>query len=458
MAFYKPWRNMVITDKYVDSYIDFISNCKTERECIEYARKKLSEHGFRDYGSGVPKDAYETNAPNGKVVISKMGKTLAAFKFGRKPIEEGLNILCAHVDSPRLDIKMNPVFNEKGLTFLDTHYYGGIRKYQWVTRPLALHGVVCKKDGTTIKICIGEEDEDPVFYISDLLPHLAQDQITKTAGTFITGEELDLIVGNTVPTKEQEDDDKFKLENSILDILKETYNIEKEDFQSAELEVVPAGRARYVGFDKNLIAGYGHDDRSCAFASLEAFLETEPTDKTTCLLLVDKEEIGSYGATGMDSNTFENMVAEVVYSQGGNELTLRRCLSNSNILSSDVNAAYDPHHADLFDTKNTCYLGKGASFCKFTGSRGKSGANDANPEYIAKIRNALDSKNIPYQMSELGKVDKGGGGTIALYAARYGMNTIDIGVPVLAMHAPTEIIDKRDLFNTEQIYVNFLTI
>ena len=458
MAFYKPWRNMVITDKYVDNYIDFISNCKTERECIEYARKKLSEHGFRDYSSGVPNDAYETNTTNGKVVISKMGKTLTAFKFGRKPIEEGLNILCAHVDSPRLDIKMNPVFNEKGLTFLDTHYYGGIRKYQWVTRPLALHGVVCKKDGTTIKVCIGEEDEDPVFYISDLLPHLAQDQITKTAGTFITGEELDLIVGNTVPTKEQENDDKFKLESPILDILKETYNIEKEDFQSAELEVVPAGRARYVGFDKNLIAGYGHDDRSCAFASLEAFLETEPTDKTTCLLLVDKEEIGSYGATGMDSNTFENMVAEVVYSQGGNELTLRRCLSNSNILSSDVNAAYDPHHADLFDTKNTCYLGKGASFCKFTGSRGKSGANDANPEYIAKIRNALDSENIPYQMSELGKVDKGGGGTIALYAARYGMNTIDIGVPVLAMHAPTEIIDKRDLFNTEQIYVNFLTI
>ena len=449
---------MVITDKYVDSYIDFISNCKTERECIEYARKKLSEHGFRDYSAGVPKEAYETNAPNGKIVISKMGKTLTAFKFGRKPIEEGLNILCAHVDSPRLDIKMNPVFNEKGLTFLDTHYYGGIRKYQWVTRPLALHGVVCKKDGTTIKVCIGEKDEDPVFYISDLLPHLAQDQITKTAGTFITGEELDLIVGNTVPTKEQEDDDKFKLESPILDILKETYNIEKEDFQSAELEAVPAGRARYVGFDKNLIAGYGHDDRSCAFASIEAFLETEPTDKTTCLLLVDKEEIGSYGATGMDSNTFENMVAEVVYSQGGNELTLRRSLSNSNILSSDVNAAYDPHHADLFDTKNTCYLGKGASFCKFTGSGGKSGSNDANPEYIAKIRSVLDAKDIPYQMSELGKVGKGGGGTIALYAARYGMNTIDIGVPVLAMHAPTEIIDKRDLFNTEQIYVNFLTI
>ena len=440
-----------MNDKFVTDYLDFISKCKTERECVEYAKNVLEKNGFKGYG-------LKANPSTSNVYITKMDKTIAAFKFGKEPLEKGMNIVCAHIDSPRLDIKMNPVFNDKGITFLDTHYYGGIRKYHWVTRPLAIHGVVFKKEGTRIDVNIGEKDDDPVFYISDLLPHLAQEQKTKPAESFISGEELDLIVGNTVPTKEQEEDTKFKAENVIVDLIKEQYNIEKDDFHSAELEVVPAGRARYVGFDKNLIAGYGHDDRSCAFASLTAFINTEPTDKTTCLLLVDKEEIGSVGATGMNSNTFENMVAEIVYSHGGNELTLRRCLANSNILSSDVNAAFDPHHAGVFDTKNTCYLGKGASFCKFTGSRGKSGANDANPEYIAKIRNALDSESIPYQMAELGKVDQGGGGTIALFAARYGMNTIDVGIPVLAMHAPTEIIDKRDLENTEKLYEKFLTI
>ena len=431
-----------------DEYKSFISSCKTERECISYVEKTLKFNGFSEL---------ENKGDNDKFYIKKMGKTLAAFKLGKDTLEKGLNILCAHVDSPRIDIKMNPIYSDSGLVFFDTHYYGGIRKYQWVARPLAMHGVVCKKDGTTINICIGEKDSDPVFYISDLLPHLAQEQKTKPAESFITGEELDVIVGNTVPTKEEEEDTKFKSENAILDILKEKYGIEKEDFRSAELEIVPAGKARDVGFDRNLIVGYGHDDRSCAYAAMAAFLDADPNSKATCLLLVDKEEIGSVGATGMDSYTFENMVAEVIYAYGGNELTLRHCLANSNILSSDVSAAFDPHHADQFDKNNTCYLGKGATFCKFTGSRGKSGANDANPEYIAKLRDILDKHNIPYQMSEIGKVDHGGGGTIALFAAKYGMNTIDIGIPVLAMHSPAEIIDKRDICHTVQLYEKFLS-
>lgn len=438
-----------------DKYIDFISQCKTERECVDYTLNLLKNQNFEKFNQIIPDTADKAYK---NVVITRMGKTLAAFKFGKKPIEQGMNILCAHIDSPRIDVKMNPIFNEDGITFFDTHYYGGIRNYQWVTRPLAIHGVICKKDGTVINLKIGEKDNEPVFYISDLLPHLAYDQEKKSVSKFIDGESLDLIVGNTIPTEEQEKDKDFKLESNILEILKNEYNIEKEDLQSAELEIVPAGKARYVGFDKNLIMGYGHDDRSCAFASLEAFLETEPDDRTTCLLLVDKEEIGSVGATGMNSHSFENIISEIVYSQGGNERTLRRCLMNSNILSSDVNAAFDPHYADLFDKNNTCFLGKGASFCKFTGSGGKYDSNDANPEYIAKIRAILDEEKIPYQMSELGKVDKGGGGTIAMYAAKYGMNTIDIGIPVLAMHAPCEIIDKRDLESTKELYKKFLKI
>lgn len=365
-----------------------------------------------------------------------------------------MNIICAHIDSPRLDIKMNPVFSEKGITFLETHYYGNIRKYQWVTRPLAIHGVVFKKDGTSVDINIGEKEDDPVFYISDLLPPLGSDYIT-TADTLITDEELNLIVGNTVPTEEQEGDAGFKAENVIMALIKEEYNIEKEDFYSAELEVVPAEKARYVGFDKNLIAGYGHDDRACAFASLTAFIDTEAANKTTCLLLVDNEETGSVDTTGISFNTFESMVAEIIYSHDGNELTLRRCLANSNILSSDVNIAFDPHHAEVLDTKNICYLGKGASFCKSTGSQGNT--SNANPEYI-KVVNALDADNIPYQMSELRKVENNCGRTIALFAARYGMSNIDIGIPVLAMHAPIEVIDKRDLENTEKLFAKFLTL
>lgn len=429
-------------DTFITDYLNFISNCKTERECVKYAKDILEEAGFKA----------DTSTSN--IYITKNDKTIAAFKLGKDPLENGMNIICAHIDSPRLDIKMNPVFSEKGITFLETHYYGDIRKYQWVTRPLAIHGVVFKKDGTSVDINIGEKEDDPVFYISDLLPPPGSDYIT-TADTLITDEELNLIVGNTVPTEEQEGDAGFKAENVIMALIKEEYNIEKEDFYSAELEVVPAEKARYVGFDKNLIAGYGHDDRACAFASLTAFIDTEAANKTTCLLLVDNEETGSIDTTGISFNTFENMVAEIIYSHDGNELTLRRCLANSNILSSDVNIAFDPHHANVLDTKNICYLGKGTSFCKFTGGQGNT--NNANPEYI-KIVNALDSENIPYQMSELRDVENSCGRTIALFAARYGMSNIDIGIPVLAIHAPIEVIDKRDLENTEKLFAKFLTL
>lgn len=429
-------------DTFITDYLNFISNCKTERECVKYAKDILEEAGFKA----------DTSTSN--IYITKNDKTIAAFKLGKDPLENGMNIICAHIDSPRLDIKMNPVFSEKGITFLETHYYGDIRKYQWVTRPLAIHGVVFKKDGTSVDINIGEKEDDPVFYISDLLPPPGSDYIT-TADTLITDEELDLIVGNTVPTEEQEGDAGFKAENVIMALIKEKYNIEKEDFYSAELEVVSAEKARYVGFDKNLIAGYGHDDRACAFASLTAFLDTEATNKTTCLLLVDNEETGSVDTTGISFNTFENMVAEIIYSHDGNELTLRRCLTNSNVLSSDVNIAFDPHYANVLDAKNICYLGKGASFCKSTGGQGNT--SNANPEYI-KVINALDAENIPYQMSELRKVENSCGRTIALFAARYGMSNIDIGIPVLAMHTPIEIIDKRDLENTEKLFAKFLTI
>ena len=429
-------------DTFITDYLSFISNCKTERECVKYAKDILEEAGFKA----------DTSTSN--IYITKNDKTIAAFKLGKDPLENGMNIICAHIDSPRLDSKMNPVFSEKGITFLETHYYGNIRKYQCVTRPLAIHGVVFKKDGTSVDINIGEKEDDPVFYISDLLPPPGSDYIT-TADTLITDEELDLIVGNTVPTEEQEGDTGFKAENVIMALIKEEYNIEKEDFYSAELEVVPAEKARYVGFDKNLIAGYGHDDRACAFASLTAFIDTEAANKTTCLLLVDNEETGSVDTTGISFNTFENMVAEIIYSHDGNELTLRRCLANSSILSSDVNIAFDPHHANVLDTKNICYLGKGTSFCKFTGGQGST--NNANPEYI-KIVNALDADNIPYQMSELRKAENSCGRTTALFAARYGMSNIDIGIPVLAMHAPIEIIDKCDLENTEKLCEKFLTI
>lgn len=435
----------------ITQYKQFLSCCKTERECAAYTMERLAAMGFRTI------DEVDRLHPGDKVMIGKMGKSVAAFVIGRQPLSEGMNILCAHIDSPRLDVKANPLFVSNGISFLNTHYYGGIRKYQWVTLPLALHGVVCRKDGSIVNIVIGEDDTDPVFCISDLLPHLAQDQSQLKASEFITGEELDIIVGNN-PVSDG-DNKETKPEDYVYGLLREKYGIEKDDFISAELEIVPAGKARDLGLDRKLILGYGQDDRSCAFASLEAFIGTanDVPERTSCIYLVDKEEIGSVGATGFHSNTFENMVAEIVDRCGDySEITVRRALEHSNMLSSDVNAAYDPHHPEVFDTDNTCYLAKGITFCKFTGSRGKSGANDANPEYIAHLRNILDEAGCIYQMAELGKVDKGGGGTIAYLAARYGMNVIDIGLPILSMHAPWEIASVDDMLSAVKVYSTFL--
>lgn len=436
--------NIKIKEELIKDYIDFISTCKTERECASFVERKLFDNGFADVST--------LTSANNKLMINKMGKAIGAF-YIKKPLSNGFNILCAHIDSPRLDIKQNPVMADGQINFLNTHYYGGIRKYQWVTTPLAIHGVVCTTEGKTIEVVCGEDENDPVFCISDLLPHLAQDLADKPAREFITGEELDVIIGSDASEKSED------VKKHIIDLIKEKYGFEEKDFESAELEVVPAGRARYLGFDKSMILGYGQDDRSCAYTSLEAFLTvvSDNINKNICLLLVDKEEIGSCGATGLDSNIFENMVADVVNAtEEYSEYTVRKCLENSNMLSSDVNAAYDPHHSEVFDSDNTSYLGKGTTFCKFTGSRGKSGSNDANPEYIAKIKAALKVDNVHYQMSELGKVDQGGGGTIAYLAARYGMNVIDVGIPVLSMHAPWEVTSIDDVYNAYEIYNSFL--
>lgn len=426
-----------------DNYINFISTCKTERECIEFVKQELESCGYTD--------ACDTD--NHLIYMIKMNKALVAFKLGKQDISRGMNILCAHVDSPRLDIKQNPVFAKTGVAYMNTHYYGGIRKYQWLTLPLAIHGVVCKKNGEVQNIVIGEKESDPVFCISDLLPHLAREQINKKVTEFVEGESLDVIIGNEPDMK---DDKKYK--EKVLKFIKDKYQIEEKDFYSAELEVVPAGAARYMGLDKSMILGYGHDDRCCAFSALKAFVaDNSVPEITQCLLLVDKEEIGSVGATGLNSHLLENAVSELVYNHySGNEYMLRKCLENSNILSCDVNGAYDSKYSDRFDMDNTCFLGCGPVVSKFTGSGGKYDANDANPEYIAKIRSVLESKNIPYQMSELGKVDAGGGGTIALYAAKYGMNTIDMGISVMSMHSPWEIINAKDIEYTVQAYKEFL--
>ena len=391
------------------------------------------------------------------------------FRIGEKPMEEGMNILGAHIDSPRLDVKQNPLYEEGGFAYLDTHYYGGVKKYQWVTIPLALHGVIVKKDGTTVELSVGEDDGDPVFFISDLLIHLAQEQMEKKASKVIEGEALDLIIGNKPLLLDKKGDKKDAkdseekaaakdaVKKGILAILKEKYDIEEEDFISAELEIVPAGKAREAGFDRSMILAYGQDDRVCAFSSLKAMLEVEESKRTACCLLVDKEEIGSVGATGMESRFFENMVAEVLNLLGEySELTLRRCLSNSCMLSSDVSSAFDPSFASSFDKKNVAYLGGGMVFNKFTGSRGKSGSNDANAEYLAHLRHIFEKEEINFQTAELGKVDLGGGGTIAYILALYGMNVIDSGVAVLNMHAPWEATSKADVYETKRVYVAFL--
>ena len=432
-------------------YREFLTNCKTERESVKEAVKQAEAAGYRNLAA-VIKNGEKLTAGD-KVYAINMEKAIVLFNIGTEPLEQGMNILGAHIDTCRLDVKQNPLYEEGGLAYLDTHYYGGIKKYQWVTLPLALHGVVAKKDGTVVEICIGEEDNDPVFCVTDLLIHLSQEQMKKNAAKVIEGESLDILVGN-YPLKK---DDKESVKDGVLQLIKDKYDIEEDDFQSAELTLVPAGKARELGFDRSMIMAYGQDDRVCSYTSLRAMLDMEKVQRTSCCLLVDKEEIGSVGATGMQSRFFENTVAEVMNACGVySELSLRRLLANSKMLSSDVSSAYDPLYASSYDKKNVAYLGKGMVFNKFTGARGKSGSNDANAEYLGELRAMMDKHNVHYQLAELGKVDLGGGGTIAYIMSLYGMQVIDSGVGVMSMHAPWEVTSKIDVYEVKKGYMAFL--
>ncbi|MDF2801255.1 MAG: peptidase aminopeptidase [Anaerocolumna sp.] len=434
-----------------EGYKKFISDCKTERECVHDIVRQAKVEGYQDL-----KELIKSNTPlktGDKVYMTNMDKAVALFVIGEKPLEEGLKILGAHIDSPRIDLKQNPLYEDTDMALFDTHYYGGIKKYQWVTLPLAIHGVVVKKDGTIVNIVIGEDDNDPVIGITDLLIHLAGNQMEKKAAKVIEGEDLNVLIGS-MPIKEEEKD---AVKANILRILLEKYDIEEEDFLSAELEVVTAGKARDYGIDRSMIMGYGQDDRVCAYTSLKALFEVKETDRTCACILVDKEEIGSVGASGMHSKFFENVIAELIALQGEySELKIRRALSNSHMLSSDVSAAFDPNYPAVMEKKNSAYFGKGMVFNKYTGARGKSSSNDANPEYMAKLRKVMEDNNISIQTAELGKVDEGGGGTIAYIMANYNMEVIDSGVAVLNMHAPWEITSKVDIYETFKGYIAFL--
>ena len=440
-----------------EDYKNCLDEGKTERECIRLTIERIEKAGYRNIEEWI-KSGKKVESGD-KIYAVCMNKTIAMFHMGERPLEEGMNILGAHIDSPRIDVKQNPLYENEELAYLDTHYYGGIKKYQWVTLPLALHGVIVKKDGTVVPVKIGEKEDDPVFVITDLLIHLAAKQMEKKAATVVEGEKLDLLIGSR-PIEEAEDLDKKEKEAvkaNVLELLKKYYDMEEEDFFSAELEIVPAGKARDCGLDRSMVLAYGQDDRVCAFTSLFAMLDVEKTERTACCILVDKEEIGSVGATGMHSRFFENIVAELAALSGAPaELTVRRALMNSRMLSSDVSAAYDPMYAEVFEKRSAAFFGKGLVFNKFTGSRGKSGSNDANAEYLAKIRNAMDREAVAYQFAELGKVDAGGGGTIAYIMANYGMEVIDSGVAVLSMHAPWEVTSKADVYEAYKGYKAFL--
>jgi aspartyl aminopeptidase len=439
---------------FAEDYRRFLSDCKTERECTAELYRQARDAGFEDFDEATANG--KKLKAGSKIVANNMGKGLALFILGKKPLEEGMNILGAHIDSPRLDVKQVPLYEDTELAMLDTHYYGGIKKYQWVTLPLALHGVICKKDGTTVSVNIGDKPGDPVFGVSDLLVHLSADQMEKKGSKLIDGENLDLLIGS-IPAEKKDDDTKDRVKANITAILEKTYGVEEEDFLSAEIEVVPAGEARDYGFDRSMIMGYGHDDRVCAYPSYRAMLEVAEPEYTSVCLLVDKEEIGSVGASGMQSRFFENCVAELVALSGDySELKVRRALKNSKVLSSDVSAAFDPNYPSVMEKRNSAYFGKGLVFNKYTGSRGKSGSNDASAEYIAKLRNIMDTNEVSFQTAELGKVDQGGGGTIAYILANYDMNVIDSGVAVLNMHAPWEIISKVDLYEAFRGYAAFL--
>ena len=434
-----------------EDYKRFISENKTERACVKSAVAMAEARGYRDLREVIRRQ--ETLKPQDKVYLTMMEKSIVLFHLGDRPLEEGMHILGAHIDSPRLDLKQNPVYENTELAYLDTHYYGGIKKYQWVTLPLALHGVIVKKDGTSVDVCIGEKEDDPVFVISDLLIHLSNDQMQKKAASVIEGEDLNVTFGS-LPLKEEEKD---KVKANVLKLLKERYDVEESDLVSAEIEVVPAGKARDLGIDRSMVIGYGQDDRVCAYTSLVALLEMENVEKTAVCLLVDKEEVGSQGATGMQSCFFENALAEVMDRMGiYSELKVRRALQHSKMLSSDVSAAYDPNYAGVMETNNCAYFGKGLVFNKYTGARGKSGCNDANAEYMAELRAVMEKGNVAYQTSELGKVDQGGGGTIAYILANYGMEVIDSGVALHNMHAPWEVSSKADIYEAKKGYLAFL--
>ncbi len=445
-------------NRVCDLYKKCLDEGKTERECVEVAVRMAREKGYKELGAAL--ESGEPLKAGDKLYVVQMNKSIALFQLGKQPVSAGMNILGAHIDSPRIDVKQNPLYESDGFAYLDTHYYGGIKKYQWTATPLAIHGIIAKKDGSVVNVSIGEKEEDPVFVITDLLIHLAGEQMAKKATEVVTGENLDLLIGNCPIEKDEdlEKEEKDTLKANVLRILSDTYGIEEEDFLSAELEIVPSGKARDLGFDRSMILAYGQDDRICAFTSLFAMLDAdEVTERTLCCLLVDKEEIGSVGATGMQSRFFENAVAELIAAtEADSQLLVRRALSRSNMLSSDVSAGYDPLYASAFEKNNAAFLSKGLTFNKFTGSRGKSGSNDANAEYIAKLRRIMDDAEVSYQFAELGKVDIGGGGTIAYIMAKYGMNVIDSGVAVLNMHAPYEASSKADVYEAVRGYLAFL--
>ncbi|AYD40280.1 aminopeptidase [Clostridium fermenticellae] len=436
-----------------ERYKNFISKCKTERECVSGFISKAEANGYKNLENIIKKNG--SLKAGDKVYLNNKDKTLAMFVIGKESIENGMSILGAHIDSPRLDLKQNPLYEDTDLAMFETHYYGGIKKYQWVTLPLAIHGVVVKKDGTKLNISIGEDESDPVFGVSDLLIHLAQTQMEKKATKVIEGEDLNILIGS-IPVKDKEV--KQKVKQNILELMNKKYDIVEEDFVSSEFEVVPAGKARDYGLDKSMVMAYGHDDKICAYTSFEAIMKINNPEKTCVALFVDKEEIGSVGATGMQSKFFEYSVAEVInLLEDYNELKLKRALANSKMLSSDVSAAFDPNYPSVMDKNNCAYFGKGIVFNKYTGSKGKSGSNDANPEYIAEIRKIMEKHNVSWQASELGKVDQGGGGTIAYILAEYNMQVIDCGVALLNMHAPWEIASKADIYEAFRGYYAFLS-
>lgn len=442
---YKDNLNEVM--EYNEGYKDYISKNKTERACVKDSIRLAKEKGFK------PLESFETLKPGDKVYVNNRDKNIALFVIGNKPLTEGMRILGAHIDSPRMDLKQNPIYESEGFVLADTHYYGGVKKYQWVTIPLSLYGVVAKKDGTVVDVVIGEDDNDPVVGISDLLIHLSAEQLDKKAAKVIEGENLDVTLGNMPLVGEEKD----AVKANILKLLKDKYDIEEEDFVSAEIEVVPSGKARDYGLDRSMIAGYGHDDRVCAYTSLTAILDMDVCDYTCCTILVDKEEIGSVGATGAQSLFFENTVGEMLVKMGIDSFVQTRLtLSRSKMLSSDVSAGVDPLFVSVNDKKNAAYLGNGIVFNKYTGARGKSGSNDASAEYVARIRAVMDESNIHYQTAELGKVDLGGGGTIAYILGNYNMDVIDAGIAVLNMHAPMEVVSKVDVYETYQAYKAFL--